>query len=367
MPRRFQRLGRPKKAFPFAALPLAAALVLLLSPACLPPPSPLPSPPGSHSQCLFAGVKKVVAIGDLHGAYDAFVEILQGLDIVDGDLHWIAGKTHLVQMGDVVDRGPSARDILDLIRRLESEAEKAGGAVHMLLGNHEEMNILGLSLEAKGNVTPAQFRSFLPEWIRDRKDAEFRAEADTPEKFDALWKDYMEHNPQARNAYTRYFNQNYGRWLAGHPVILKINDVVFVHGGISEAISAQPCEAINSEFANEFDRYFKNEEFPWTRLYQANGPLWYRDLALKDEATLRTEMDRILTNLEARAIVVGHTPRRDALSGRFVTRFGGELWMIDTGIWMNEGGRKAALVIERGKMRMVTEPFRKRRQRNERP
>jgi hypothetical protein len=361
VPRKFQRWLQGKKACPPILLPLAAALVLLLAPACLHPAASQSAPSGPASSCVFTGVEKVVAIGDLHGAYDAFVEILRDLEIVDGSLHWIAGKTHLVQMGDVMDRGPSARDILDLIRRLEKEAEKAGGAVHMLLGNHEEMNILGLSFEAGGNVTPAQFRAFLPDYIRVRKEAEFLKEADTPEKYDSLWEDYMERNPPARAAYTDYFNERYGRWLADRPVILKINDIVFVHGGVSETLSALPCEAINSEYHEELTWYFRGEEFLWTRLYQANGPLWYRDLAVKDEATMRDEMDRILANLGARAIVVGHTPRRDASFKRIITRFGRKLWMIDTGIWMKEGGLKSALVIEHGNMQMVSEPFRKER------
>jgi hypothetical protein len=361
VPRIFPCSRKLKEAFPFAFLPLAAALFLLVLPACFPSAALLPDSPGLHPPCVFTGVEKVVAIGDLHGAYDPFVEILRGLKIVDGDLHWIAGKTHLVQMGDIMDKGSSARDILDLIRRLEGEAEKAGGAVHMILGNHEELNILGLSFETEGNVTPGQFRSFLPDWIRDRKDAEFRKEADTPEKYEALWGDYMDHNPQARNAYTKYFNDHYGRWLAGHPVILKIDDVVFVHGGVSEAISLQPCQTINAEFATEFIRYFQGEDFPWTRLFQTDGPLWYRDLALKDEATLRDETDRILANLGARAIVVGHTPRPGSVSGRAVSRLEGKVWIIDTGIWMKKGGLKAALVIEHGKMRLVSEPFREER------
>ncbi|MCX6564825.1 MAG: metallophosphoesterase [Candidatus Aminicenantes bacterium] len=362
MPREVQRLRRRREALPFAAvLPLVAALLLLLLPGRVPSAPLLAVSPDPPSPCVFTGVEKIVAIGDLHGAYDPFVEILTDLKIIDRRLHWIAGKTHLVQMGDVMDRGPAAREILDLIRRLEIEAGEAGGAVHMLLGNHEEMNILGLSFEIKGYVTPEQFRAFLPDWIRNRKDAEFEAEASTYGEYNLLWERYMEGNPQARNVYTKYFNEHYGRWLAGHPVVIKINDVVFVHGGLTEALSTQPCELINSATAHEFDRYFWKEEFAWSWLYQTRGPLWYRDLATKDEETIREETDRILANLGARAIVVGHTPTAAVVFGRSNSRLGGKIWIIDTGIWMKEGGYKSALIITDGKFQMKSLPRRKAR------
>jgi hypothetical protein len=78
-----------------------------------------------------------VAIGDVHGAYDRFVEILKVAGIVDGELRWIGGRTHVVQLGDIVDRGDDSRKALDLVRRLERPAQAAGGAWHQLMGNHE--------------------------------------------------------------------------------------------------------------------------------------------------------------------------------------------------------------------------------------
>src|SRR5207249_4430613 len=95
------------------------------------------------SACEWTGIERVVAIGDVHGAYDRFVEILKTARIVDNDLRWSGGRTHLVQTGDVLDRGDDSRKALDLIRRLERPAQSAGGAVHALLGNHEIARMLG--------------------------------------------------------------------------------------------------------------------------------------------------------------------------------------------------------------------------------
>jgi len=87
-------------------------------------------------------------------------------------------------------------------------------------------------------------------------------------------------------------------------------------------------------------------------MYRTDGPLWYRDLAIKDEGTIREETDRILANLGARAIVIGHSPTTAALSGS-VSRLGGKIWVIDTGLWINDDGHEAVLVITGDRMEMV--------------
>ena len=91
----------------------------------------------------FSGVERIVAVSDIHGAYGALVETLQEADVVDKRLAWSGGKTHLVITGDLLDRGPDSRRVMDLVMRLEIEAPRAGGRVHQLLGNHEVMNLIG--------------------------------------------------------------------------------------------------------------------------------------------------------------------------------------------------------------------------------
>src|SRR5262245_24861215 len=102
-----------------------------------------PAPVRAASNCEFTGIERVVAIGDVHGAYDRYVEILKVAGILDNDAKWIGGKTHLVQLGDIVDRGADSRKVLDLLRRLERDAQGTGGAMHALLGNHEVARMLG--------------------------------------------------------------------------------------------------------------------------------------------------------------------------------------------------------------------------------
>ena len=69
--------------------------------------------------------------------------MLKNSSIVDESLDWIGGNTHLVQIGDVSDRGPDTLDIVRHLTKLEKQAKRAKGRVHVLIGNHEMMNITG--------------------------------------------------------------------------------------------------------------------------------------------------------------------------------------------------------------------------------
>src|SRR5438093_1838563 len=80
----------------------------------------------ASSSCDIQGVERVVAIGDVHGAYDRLVAILTAAHLIDDRQRWSGGVAHLVQLGDVVDRGADSRKALDLLRRLEAEAGRAG-------------------------------------------------------------------------------------------------------------------------------------------------------------------------------------------------------------------------------------------------
>src|SRR4030042_279634 len=121
----------------------------------------------------WSGIERVVVIGDLHGDYDNFVKILKGIGIVDQELHWAAKKTHLVQTGDIMDRYYYAQKIFDLLIRLEKEAAEAGGMVHVLLGNHEEINLTGAVFSSNSDtMTLNQFISFLPvSYVKQQEDS----------------------------------------------------------------------------------------------------------------------------------------------------------------------------------------------------
>jgi hypothetical protein len=291
--------------------------------ACFAPSANLVFPP-APAQCVWEGIERVVAVGDLHGDYEAFVTILQDRKLIDKDEKWIGGRAHLVQIGDVVDRGDKAREIYMLLSRLEQEAAAAGGMVHFLPGNHEEMNLARVSMEYVGYVSLEQFKSFLHGAYlapHDRLAARM-----SPEDADQYWKTLMDQRG-ARDAYYDGFRDAVGAWIIGHDVIIKINGVVFVHGGISIEDSRRSLESINAKYREEFIEAMTDNQRPFQFVFQPSAPLWYRDFAGGNGSSVtESDIKQILSNLKANKIVVGHSPTPYDTA----ERFGGLVWIIDS-------------------------------------
>ena len=81
----------------------------------------------------FAQSSRVVAIGDIHGDFDAFVGILGQARLIDPAQRWSGGNATLVQTGDFLDRGPKARAVMDLLMALQKDAPKQGGKIIVLM------------------------------------------------------------------------------------------------------------------------------------------------------------------------------------------------------------------------------------------
>ena len=70
---------------------------------------------------------RIVAVGDLHGDFSAWLDIARDAKLIDPANHWIGGKTVLVQTGDMVDRGADSLKIIRHLQQLDGEAKRAGG------------------------------------------------------------------------------------------------------------------------------------------------------------------------------------------------------------------------------------------------
>jgi hypothetical protein len=87
--------------------------------------------------------KRRIVIGDVHGELAGFREILLHAGLINERFSWTGGASLLIQVGDVIDRGPCSRECVALLRSLQNQAPKAGGQVVRLCGNHELMLLQG--------------------------------------------------------------------------------------------------------------------------------------------------------------------------------------------------------------------------------
>ena len=247
--------------------------------------------PAVGERCRWTGVGRVVAVADVHGDFQRFAEVLRHAGLIDGAKDWCGGKTHLVQTGDLLDRGPDSRLVMDLIMKLERQAPLQGGMVHQLVGNHEIMNLAG------------DFRYIHPGEIASHGGPDKAAAALGPRGF-------------------------YGRWISEHPVVIRINNTVFLHAGVSPDFSAMSPEAINEAAWKAL-----RSDSLQADIFQGEGPFWYRGWGLDPSTSVERALDQFLETAEAEFAVIGHTVVEEVQ-----TRFRGRVIMTDTGLSQAYGG-----------------------------
>src|SRR3989441_1206953 len=255
----------------------------------------------------------LIAIGDVHGDYNDFVAILQRTGLIDEQHHWAGGKTTLVQTGDLIDRGPQPREVMDLMISVEQEAPKSGGRVVALMGNHEMMNLMG----DLRYVTPENYASFSDGESEKRRKAAY---------------------------------QEYAGWRKGHSQLLAELEQPVLAVTEEEWMTRHPLGFIEQREAhvstNEL-RQAKLERFlalgTWVSVRE-DGPLWFRGYDQWGEGDGAPQVEKILAAYHATNIVVGHTVQKTA---HIRTRFGGKVFLIDTGMLASyyPGGKASALEI----------------------
>jgi hypothetical protein len=318
-------------------LPLLVTLLLSLAPNARP----------AVVQYVWAGVERVVAVGDVHGDFGQFTAVLRDAGLIDQRDRWSGGKAHLVQVGDVPDRGPDTRKIMDFLMRLEGQARKAGGYVHALIGNHEAMNLYG----DLRYTTPEEFAAFRTDRSEQVRDAFFEQHVaelkrnpppeGLPTFDEAYRRKWDEQHPLGYFEHRVAFGPNgkYGKWIRSHNAVIQINETVFVHGGISPKYAGLSLREINERVRAELDDFRK---LPGGLVTDEEGPLWYRGLAQGDEAALAAHVESLLKFHQVRRIVIGHTPT----PGAVLPRFDGLVILVDVGLSKAYGSRRACLVIE---------------------
>jgi hypothetical protein len=345
-------------------------------------------------------LQRVVAVGDVHGDPESFTAILREAGLLDDSGRWSGGTATLLQLGDVLDRGPRPRAVLDLQMRLEAEAARAGGQVIMLLGNHEAMNLLGITRDVNRDAF-SEFVDSRSERRRTNALAEFKQHwrrrmgdlgAD-PTLSDEAIRQWLETHPPGFVEYSQAFGPRgrYGAWLRQRPVAVILGDTLFIHGGYGPALAGVGVDEINRRAATELATFDSTRAWmvgeglalPWSSaielvseawreiewvaarqpetvapdrlertsrlqlawdnwyLMAEDGPVWFRGLATWDDVEHGAAIAELLDSLGVARQVVGHFPSAD---GRIRSRFGGRVLLIDTGMLASVyGGRPSAL------------------------
>ena len=346
-----------------------------------------------------ADARRIVAIGDIHGAADALVEILQQSGLLDDHERWSGGDAVLVQTGDFLDRGAEAIAVAELLMELQEQAAASGGDVVVLLGNHEILNLFGdlrdVTVQILHPFVDARSearRTFLcKSHVKiEKRRAELLGQRPVPSS--DLRQQCLQAHPLGLIEYREALGPDkpLGRWLRGLPAVAQVGKVVFLHGGLSASIPLD-VDAINARVRGELEvfdqvRAWLVEEgwmlptagvreqleivrqmaesgaatpdgfaemlraSDWLAL-RPDGPFWFRGYAKWEESEGSPQIDAILHRLGAEYLVVGHTPRA---SHSIESRFDDRVFLIDTGMLSSVyRGRPAALEIYRGRFTAI--------------
>lgn len=330
--------------------------------------------------------EKVVVVGDVHGAYSEFTGLLKELKIVDGSLNWAAGKTHFVSLGDLVDRGPGSRQVVELLIKLQQQAEAAGGGLHVALGNHDVMVMTGdlryvtepefaafkdLETDADRQALTAAYQKLL-----DSGQAKAGFEATFPPGFAGMVKAY---SPDGE----------LGKWLRQQVAVLNVNGDLMLHGGVSRDMLSLSLEDINKQARDGLQAYdqayaaaikagllpYSRPEFdglalldqavsqrgsksePWfaaadtlvqarnTLLFDPRGPFWYRGNAECPALAESYTLEAVQREFKIKRIIIGHTVKYR----RVASRIEGGIILMDTGMLAAYyKGTPSALIIDKG-------------------
>ncbi len=283
---------------------------------------------------------RIVALGDVHGDLSATREALALAGVMDASDQWVGGHTILVQTGDILDRGDDEQAIFELLWKLQTEAAEAGGAVHILNGNHEMINVaLGFRY-----VTDGGFADFADVEGVDQILAE--AAGELPRRPGIDYEAILA-KPEEQRARAAAFVPGgpFALRLAEHPVAIVIGDVVFVHGGLRPTYATYGIDSLNAESREWL--HGQRERPEWVSA--SKGPVWSRDFSDEVDEDDCLMLTRSFDILKVKHMVVGHTVQ-DSL-----TSFCDEgVWCIDVGMSGHYGGPVQVLEILDGEFRVLS-------------
>jgi hypothetical protein len=258
----------------------------------------------------FPAAARVVAIGDLHGDLSATLRAFRLAGAVDERGAWIGGDLVVVQTGDQLDRGDQEAGIFEFLSRSQKAAKASGGAVHVLSGNHETMNVLG----DFRYVTPAGLHAFSG-WKPSSP-----LSLEVPEPYRPRAEVFL---PGGAGALR----------LSQQPLVIIVGSTVFAHGGVLPAHARYGIDRLNRETA-EWMR--GKTTIPPQLVVSSDGPVWTRLYGSErlDKGACDT-LRQTLALLSVERLVVGHTVQDKGMS----SGCDGAVYRIDVGLAAYYGDR----------------------------
>jgi hypothetical protein len=309
---------------------------------------PTPLTVRSKVPTFYPRTKRVVALGDVHGDSYALSTVLRDAGLIDEVGAWVGGDAMLVQVGDVLDRGPDEAVCLMLLMRLQKEARAAGGDVVTLLGNHEVMNSdldyryvdplgwLGWDEESDqvlaaqmansvmGKKTKKGAKPQQPNWQKLLERAQTIAEE--------VGRPAVRVLPAFMQGRIKALGGREGA-LANSPVAVTVGSTVFCHAGLMPEVVAYGLQRLNDETSAYLTGRSKQKPFVLDSIPQIS-PIWHRAFgsdSLEFDQRALAAADGAMRLLGAKRMVIGHTPQQQGINC-VRTPEGREIWRVDTGM-----------------------------------
>jgi hypothetical protein len=296
-----------------------------------------------YTPAIFAKQRRIVVLGDIHGDYKLMIKMLQLAKVIhinNNDVQWIGGTTHIVQVGDQIDRcrpiGNMTCDkpnttyqdessdikILKLFTELDKQAIIHGGRVISLFGNHELLN-------AQGNMSYVSFEGIKEfENYKDPNNENLQFKTPMDARIHAFAPD---HEIGKLLGCTRLPAVIIGSNLFVHAgIISSVVSFLKIHHEtdletINVAIKKWLLGMINKDYIGKIIASSSKSMF-WTRILGNLPP----DVNMNDKRCMDSIGD-VLGILKIGHMVVGHTPQSFTYSKTINSTCDGAVWRVDNG------------------------------------
>ncbi|KAK9665019.1 hypothetical protein RND81_14G084700 [Saponaria officinalis] len=315
-------------------------------------PNPNLPPPAPPIETHLPPQDRLIAIGDVHGDLDKCKMSLRLAGIIDASGDWSGETSTVVQVGDVLDRGNDEIKILYFFEKLKRQAEKSGGKLITMNGNHEIMNIDGdFRYITKRSLN--EFRNWAF-WYRvgnsmkklcsGTTDVEKDPFLGVPTEFNGIKKEFHD-GFRARIAALRPKGPISTRFFADNVTVLVVGENVFVHGGLLAKHVKYGLQRIN----NEVREWIKGERSGlWKNIGSGrDSVVWLRKFSHEAAESCDCEaLEHVLRTIPGtKRMIMGHTIQGEGINGAC----GNKAIRIDVGMSKGCGnGLPEVLEIEKG-------------------